>query len=86
MATLTLTVPDELALEVLAALKWKYPQVDVAGLTATAAARRILRHMLTEVYLEHLWAQRNIELEAGFNAARAAAKAELEAKLATIAD
>jgi len=86
MATLTLTVPDALADDVLPALKWKYPQVDVKGRTALGAARRILRHMLTEVYFEHLWAQRNIELEAGFNAARAAAKAELEAKLATIAD
>lgn len=84
MASLTITIPDALAADVLAALKWKYPQVDVEGRTALGAARRILRHMLVEVYREYRWAQKNIELETQFNVTRDAEKAALDAELAAI--
>lgn len=84
MATLSLEVPDAIAMDVLNALKWKYPDVNIDGLTNVAAARRIVRNMLRDVYLEWLVTQKNIELEAQFDVQRAAARAQLEQEVATI--
>lgn len=86
MATLSFIVPDAIALDVLNALKWKYPNVDISGRTNIASAKRIIREMLKDVYRDYLWAQKNIELETQFNATRQAEKEALEVEVRSITD
>lgn len=50
MATITITVPDNIAPKLLLALKYGHPFVDTTGLTGVAAAKKIIREMLREEY------------------------------------
>lgn len=84
MATLTLTVPDAMVPALFDALVWKHPEVDITGLAMGAAARKILRAMLVEVYKEHRVAVENVTLLTAYNGELAATKAAVDTEAEAI--
>lgn len=79
MATLTITIDDALVAPLLGALAWKYPQVDLTGLTDAQMGRRYMRAMLVETWVEYRVAQAITEANAAFAAAQDEARAQAEA-------
>ena len=53
MASITITVDDALVGPLLTALKWKYPEVDIEGLTLAQQGKRYIRTLLRDVYREY---------------------------------
>lgn len=74
MATLEITVPDALVTPLLSALAWKYPDIDVTGLTAVGKGRRYLREFLRDAFVDYAVHQGILSANTAFIAAQQAAR------------
>ncbi len=84
MASLTITVNDALVPDLLDALIWKFPNVDISGLGAAAAAKKFAVEFMRDVYKEYRTTVENTTLLAEYNAQFQAAKDAAAAEAAGI--
>lgn len=57
MASLTITVPDAMVPDLVAAVKYAHPEIDFTGMTDAQSARRVIRDYLRVMYVD--WRRMN---------------------------
>lgn len=79
MASLTINVSDSLVAPLLSALHWKYPDIELEGLTLAQQGRKFIRRMLVDVWVEYKTHLAVMEANSAFIKAQTDAKAVAEA-------